>query len=68
MASKKETKSERIIHRVGTELKENPPRIVQQTRRKRGEKRAEAQRRAILLDKARRAGARIPRARNSSRR
>lgn len=49
-----------ILGRVGEELKKNPPAILAKTRRKSGAKRAEAQRRAILLSKARKAGARIP--------
>ena len=49
-----------ILGRVGKELKENPPAILAKTRRKSGAKRAEAQRKAILLSKARKAGARIP--------
>lgn len=67
MARKKPTKSERIIGAVGHELKENPPSVLGQTREKFGVKRAEQQRRAILLNKSRRAGARIPRARSSGR-
>ncbi len=49
-----------ILGRAGKELKENPPAILARTRRKFGAKRAEAQRRAILLSKARKAGAKIP--------
>ncbi len=54
-------KSKKILHRVGTELKENPPSVLAKTRRKFGAKRAEKQRVKILLEKARRRGARIPR-------
>lgn len=49
-----------ILGRIGDELKRNPPAALAKTRRKFGAKRAEAQRRAILLSKARKAGARIP--------
>ena len=49
------------LQRVGHELKSNPPKILAHTARKFGAARAARQRRAILLSKARRAGARIPR-------
>ena len=52
----------RILSAIGDELKENPPAILAKTRRKKGKKAAEKQRRAILLSKAREAGARIPHA------
>ena len=54
-------KTKKILHRVGTELKENPPSVLRKTRRKFGKARAEKQRKAILLEKSRRRGARIPR-------
>lgn len=41
------------IAQIGHELKANPPKILAKTRRKKGKKAAEAQRRAILLSKAR---------------
>lgn len=47
----------RILQRVGHELKRKPPRVLAKTRRKKGKARAEAQRKAILLSKARREGA-----------
>jgi len=53
-------KSERILGRVGRELKANRPRILSMTRRKYGPARAERQRKAILLSKARKLGADIP--------
>lgn len=53
------TRKSRILSNVGEELKENPPSILAKTRRKKGAKAAEKQRRAILLDKSRRRGARI---------
>ncbi len=49
------------LHRIGSEMKRNPPSVLATTRRRFGAARAERQRRAILLNKARRAGARIPR-------
>ncbi len=54
-------KSKNILRRVGTELKEKPPSVLAKTRRKSGKARAEKQRVAILLSKARQRGARIPR-------
>lgn len=57
---KHETRTARILADVGHELKNNPPRILSKTRRKEGKKAAETQRVAILLSKARAAGARIP--------
>lgn len=54
-------KSKAILQRVGTELKQNPPAILGKTRRKFGAKRAASQKTAILLNKARRMGASIPR-------
>lgn len=40
-------------------MKQNPPDVLAKTRRKKGKKAAEAQRRAILLSKARQQGARV---------
>jgi hypothetical protein len=54
------TDSDSTISAIAREMKDNPPAIVRATRRKFGVKRAEAQRRAILLSKARKAGASIP--------
>ena len=45
---------------IGHELKVNPPAIVNSTRRKFGVARAQKQRTAILLSKARAAGVNIP--------
>lgn len=42
------------------EVEHNEPAIVGKTRRKKGAKAAERQKKAIALDKARRAGAHIP--------
>ncbi len=53
------TRAARILASVGEELKNNPPSILGRTRRKSGVKAAEKQRVAILLNKARRRGARI---------
>lgn len=55
MASKDDT-----LESIGHEMKVNPPAILAATRRKFGAERAEAQRKAILLSKARKAGANIP--------
>lgn len=51
-----------IIRTIGHELKVNPPKILARTRRKKGKAAADRQRTAILLSKAREAGARIPHA------
>jgi hypothetical protein len=56
----KHTRTARILEGVGKELKDNPPSILEKTRRRRGVKAAERQRVAILLSKARRRGARVP--------
>lgn len=45
---------------IGSELKENPPAVVNATRRKFGVDRSRKQRTAILLSKARQAGVKIP--------
>ena len=55
------TRTSRILSGIGEELKENPPSILAKTRKKKGAKAAEKQRKAILLSKAREAGAHIPR-------
>ena len=54
------SKTARILKDVGGELKSNPPKILAKTRRKKGADAAETQRVAILLNKARKRGARIP--------
>lgn len=56
----KKTRSARILSSVGAELRDNPPAILAKTRRKKGKAAAEEQRTAILLNKARRRGASIP--------
>lgn len=53
-------KSRDILDSVGKELKSNPPGVLAKTRRKKGPARAESQRVAILLNKARKQGAKIP--------
>lgn len=58
--AKKQTKTQKILHRVGKEIKEKPPRVLAKTKKKFGAERAERQRKAILLAKARKAGASIP--------
>lgn len=45
---------------IASEMKENPPAIVNATKRKFGAQRAEKQRKAILLSKGREAGVKIP--------
>ncbi len=57
--AKADTRTARILASIGKELKDNPPSILKQTRRKTGAKAAEKQRVAILLNKARKRGARI---------
>ena len=49
------------LKRIGHEMRVNPPRILAHTASKFGVARAARQKRAILLSKARRAGARLPR-------
>ena len=48
------------LEAIGKELKANPPAVVNSTRRKFGVARAEKQRRATLLSKARQAGVKVP--------
>jgi hypothetical protein len=55
----KKTKASVIIERMGHELKTNPPKILAHTAAKFGAADAERQRKAILLSKARKAGAHI---------
>lgn len=55
------TRTARLLSGIGAELRDNPPSILEKTRRKKGAAAGERQRRAILLSKAREAGARIPR-------
>lgn len=45
---------------IGKELRDNPPAIVNATKRKFGAARAAKQNTAILLSKARRAGVKVP--------
>jgi hypothetical protein len=54
------TRTAKIIEGVGEELKENPPGVLERTKRRSGKAAAERQRRAILLSKARKRGADIP--------
>lgn len=53
------TKSKAILSRVGKELKSNPPRVLAKTAKKKGKAQADKQRVAILLSKARKAGAKV---------
>lgn len=48
------------LETIGHEMKVRPPAILNATRRKFGAARAEKQRKAILLSKARSAGVKIP--------
>ena len=52
-------KTREILKSVGHELKTNPPRVLSSTKRKFGKARAESQRKAILLSKARKMGAHV---------
>ena len=56
---KKNPYSASVIEGMGHEMKMNPPKILAHTAEKFGAARAEKQRKAILLNKARRAGAKI---------
>ncbi len=53
-------KTRDILQTIGHELKENPPGILAKTRRQKGPVAAQDQKVAILLNKARKAGAKIP--------
>ena len=57
LGSKRRTR--KILESVGQELKARPPRVLAKTARKSGAKRANKQRVAILLSKARAAGAKV---------
>ena len=48
-----------ILENIGHELKVNPPKVLATTRAKSGAKQANKQRVAILLSKARAAGAKV---------
>ena len=48
------------LEAIGHEMKVNPPAILNSTRRKFGAARAEKQRKAILLNKGRQAGVKVP--------
>ncbi len=64
--AKKKTKSDRLVEAAGREVKENPPASLRKKRREEGPEAAETMRRAIVLSKARAAGARIGRTALSS--
>lgn len=55
----KETKSQRLVTKAFREVRANPPDRVNWTRGVKGDEAAEEQIRAIALDKAREAGAKI---------
>ncbi|MDZ4210039.1 MAG: hypothetical protein U1C56_02565 [Candidatus Curtissbacteria bacterium] len=61
MKKKKMTHSAQVMEGIGHEMKVNPPKILAKTKKRSGVKRAEAQRRAILLSKARRRGVKVKR-------
>jgi hypothetical protein len=48
------------IEKAGHEIKMNPPKILVKTAKKFGKKRAQSQKTAIMLSKARKMGANIP--------
>ena len=52
-------KDRTVLESVGHELKHNPPRVLAKTARKYGKKRAQKQRVAILMSKARKRGAKV---------
>ena len=56
----RKAKNAKLIEEAGHELKTNPPKILAKTARKSGAKRARKQKVAIMLSKARQAGASIP--------
>jgi hypothetical protein len=53
-------KTVRLVEAAGKEIKNNPPKILARTARKSGAKQAAKQKVAIMLSKARAAGANIP--------
>lgn len=57
--AKNNSRSSKLLSSIGEELKENPPEVLAKTRKKKGKAAAEKQRVAILLSKARKAGARV---------
>lgn len=66
MASNMGESDKSTLSAIGSELKANPPAIVNATRRKFGAARAGKQKTAILLSKARAAGVKIPQYNKSS--
>lgn len=58
--ARKKTKTEKILKSVGRELEKRPPSVLAKTKRKKGKAAARKQEVAILLAKARKRGARIP--------
>jgi hypothetical protein len=54
------TDTDDILDSIGSEIKSNPPAILAKTSQKFGPGRAQKQRVAILLSKARKSGASIP--------
>lgn len=58
---KKPSKTRQKVHRAFREVHRNEPETVKKTRARHGKAAADKQLKRIALDKARRAGARIPR-------
>jgi len=56
----KPSKTKKLIESAGHEMKENPPKILAKTAKKKGAAQANKQRVAIMLSKARAAGGDIP--------
>lgn len=54
------SRKKRLIAAAGKEVKNNPPKILAKTAKKKGKKVASKQQVAIILNKARAAGAKIP--------
>lgn len=52
-------RTQAILSSVGTELKDNPPSVLDKTARKYGQKRANKQRVAIMFSKAKKLGAKV---------
>ena len=68
MTKRRSTKTQLVLREVGAELKKKTPKVVTQMRAKLGPDRALMQMRGVLLDKARRTGARIRKPKRSRRR
>ena len=60
---RKKTKSRKLVTSAMREVHKNPPKRVAKTLKNKGKAAAEKQLRGIALDKARKAGARVPKKR-----